>query len=154
MVHNKDSTLVIYTDGSCKNNGQLNSKSGYGIHFEIPDIPDFYGKLDGGTNNSAELTAILRALDYIKSKYGEDVHAKIYTDSEYSINGIDFYRKKRMGLHCTGNYQANQDLLNQIVELLILLPNVLLLHVKGHKGIEGNVIADKLSREYLKEEEE
>lgn len=83
--------IIIFTDGSCVNNGTKNSYGGIGIHFpnkELKDISKVF-KYDKCTNQKAELYAILTAIRYVKKNFGlENISIIIYTDSEYSIKCI------------------------------------------------------------------
>lgn len=78
------STVRVYVDGSCRNNP---GPSGIGV--VVTDEDDqllfeggFYFGI--GTNNSAELMAVLQGLEYA-SKYGKTII--VYTDSAY-VNGL------------------------------------------------------------------
>lgn len=83
--------IVVYTDGSCSNNGQKDAIGGIGIHFpngELSDVSKVY-RLGHCTNQRTELYAILSALRYIKQNLGlskYQIHIK--TDSQYSIDCI------------------------------------------------------------------
>ena len=68
IVINPD-TIIIYTDGACKNNGSKSKyvSAGVGVHFSQDNyvqMDDISKKLDidSPTNNKAELIAILFAL--------------------------------------------------------------------------------------------
>ena len=68
IIINPDS-IIIYTDGACKNNGSKTKLvlAGVGVHFSLRNkiqMDDISFKLDIGepTNNKAELLAILFAL--------------------------------------------------------------------------------------------
>ena len=54
--------INVYTDGACSNNGRANAKAGLGIYFGENDPRNSSERIIGKqTNNTAELTAILRA---------------------------------------------------------------------------------------------
>jgi len=84
-------TILVYTDGSCINNGKKTAVGGIGIHFphgELPDISQVYRR-EHCTNQRTELYAILTALRYIKRNFNiREYHITIKTDSQYSINCI------------------------------------------------------------------
>ena len=91
--------IIVYTDGSCLNNGQKNAKAGIGIYFGENDNRNFSEKYtDKPTNNRAELSAILKVCDILDNdiKLCKDIH--IYSDSKYSINCFtkwgDSWKKK------------------------------------------------------------
>ena len=66
---------LLFTDGACKHNGSKtkNVRAGIGIHFSLKNriqLKDIYLRLDieNPTNNKAELTAILVALQECEKK--------------------------------------------------------------------------------------
>jgi len=83
---NSSNSFIIYTDGACKNNGSHNAKAGIGIHFSLKNkikLNDISEKLicEKPTNNKAELTAILKALQLCnENNINENII--IYTDSD------------------------------------------------------------------------
>ena len=82
----KRTALIVYTDGACPDNGRHKARAGYGVH--VPSRPDLdeHGALSTcsrPTNQRAELTAILRAIEVTA---GEAVPLEVRTDSMYSIN--------------------------------------------------------------------
>ena len=92
--------LLIYTDGCCLFNGHdagaLEAKpaqGGYGIHF--PNLPsgwDMYGALsssDSHTNQKAELTAVIRALQLVRLRKIPCTSISIFTDSKYAVQGLN-----------------------------------------------------------------
>lgn len=109
----KNKSLVIYTDGSCFNNGFKDHKLPYGgwayLAFEKDlDTFDQHGnnpetlihEESGGafqtTNNRMEIEAFIHALRYIKEYIAKNgvVEVTIYADSEYVIKSVLYYIKK------------------------------------------------------------
>ena len=81
-----DDTLFVYTDGACKNNGMEGAEAGMGIYFG--DDRDVSEKIDGKqTNNTAEISAIIKAFEYVK----DTEHVCIVSDSKYAINCATTY---------------------------------------------------------------
>jgi ribonuclease HI len=76
-------TIVIYTDGACSGNP---GPAGIGVLLERPDgdILEHSEFIGEGTNNIAELTAILRALELLRPEE-QDAHVLLYTDSAWSL---------------------------------------------------------------------
>ena len=75
----------------CKSNGKKNSIGGYGIYFGEKDERNISQKIDGYvTNNIAELSAIIRAIEIVK-KYKEKIN--LYTDSRYALLVCTSYGK-------------------------------------------------------------
>ena len=87
---------------------------------EIIEHSEFIGE---GTNNIAELTAILRALEMLRPDE-QDAHVLLYTDSGWSLGVL------------VGGWKAkaNLELITAIKERVTTLPDVELLKVKGHAG--------------------
>ena len=74
--------IKIYTDGSCIGNP---GKGGWAaIIFENNEKKILKGSKDLTTNNQMELTATIKALEYISTKD----KIQIYTDSKYVKQGI------------------------------------------------------------------
>lgn len=139
----------VYTDGSfIKKNGY--EGCGYGIY--IPKYKKKMGKILKGdkTNNRAELSAIIDAIEYLVNK--GDKNICIYTDSSYSIlifgdTGKKYKKKQYKNV-------KNADLVkkaNDLQELEVLLTFE---HVRAHSGkteneIErGNDMADEIANNY------
>lgn len=126
-------TIVIHTDGACSGNP---GPAGIGVLLERPDgevieHSEFIGE---GTNNIAELTAILRALEMLRPEE-QEAHVLLYTDSAWSLGVL------------VGGWKAkvNVDLIAAIKDRMTTLPDVELLKVKGHAGNTGNDEADALA---------
>lgn len=102
------------------------------------------------TNQRAELTAILRALDIAP------IHREvtIYTDSQYAIRSVTEWSKvwERNGWVNSKNKPVeNKDLVmeirEKIVERDLLKKGTYFVWVKGHANDEGNIAADRLAVE-------
>ena len=126
-------TIVIHTDGACSGNP---GPAGIGVFIERPDgelieHSEFIGE---GTNNIAELTAILRALEMLKPEE-KAAHVLLYTDSAWSLGVL------------VGGWKAkaNLELITAIKERMVDMPDVELLKVRGHAGNSGNEEADALA---------
>jgi ribonuclease HI len=125
-------TIIIHTDGACSGNP---GPAGIGVHIaraaEIVELSEFIGE---GTNNIAELTAILRALEQL-TEDEQRAHIVLYTDSGWSLGVLIGGWKAK----------ANLNLLAKIKEKMALFPHLELLKVRGHAGQEGNEEADYLA---------
>ena len=79
--------IVVYTDGSCKNNGNLDAIGGYGL-VEINEDTNTVlycksKKTEMTTNNREELKAVLVSL----LRYGKnETPMTVYSDSAYVVN--------------------------------------------------------------------
>jgi ribonuclease HI len=102
------------------------------------------------TNQRAELTAIVRALDI--APLNRDV--TIYTDSRYSINCVTNWYKswvRNKWMTAKNKPVENKDLImdirQKIDEREHLKSETYLVWVKGHADDEGNAAADRLAGE-------
>jgi ribonuclease HI len=95
--------------------------------------------LGTSTNNVAELTGILRALEVIPA---DAPSILIHTDSQYSIGVLTKAWKAK----------ANQELIHRTKALLAKRPQARLVYVRGHAGVPMNERADELAREAIRQE--
>jgi len=122
---------VVYTDGSCFNNGQPNAAAGAGVYFGDSDPRNLAEEVPGDqTNNRGEAYAILRALQETKGPL------EIRSDSRYSIDCAT--RKKTA--------RVNLDLFRQIWRIC-RTRTVTFTWLKGHNNDRGNDGADRLAGE-------
>jgi ribonuclease HI len=128
----EEDTIIIYTDGACSGNP---GPAGIGVFLQRPDetveVSEYIGS---GTNNIAELTAILRALENLREdEHGRVIH--LYTDSGWSLGVL------------IGGWKAktNLELIAEIRARLQHLPRIELLKIRGHAGEHGNEEADRLA---------
>ena len=127
-----EDTIIIYTDGACSGNP---GPAGIGVLLQRPDeiveVSEFIGS---GTNNIAELSAILRGLQQLREDERERL-IHLYTDSGWSLGVLIGGWKAK----------ANLELIAEIKEHLEKLPKIELLKIRGHAGQEGNEEADHLA---------
>lgn len=144
--------LIIYTDGSSLSNGRVGARAGVGVYFGPGDRKNVSEALTGSrqTNQRAELTAVLRALD-IAPRHRE---VTIYTDSRYSIDCVTSWYKnwKRNGWLTANkkpveNKDLVQDIRGKMEEREALGKGTYFVWVKGHSGDKGNAEADRLAVE-------
>jgi ribonuclease HI len=127
-----DDTIVIYTDGACSGNP---GPAGVGVVLQRADeVVEMSEYIGSGTNNIAELTAILRGLQELRDDERERL-IHLYTDSGWSLGVLIGGWKAK----------ANLELIAEIKEHLVRLPRIELLKIKGHAGLEGNEEADRLA---------
>jgi ribonuclease HI len=126
-----DAKFVAYTDGACSGNP---GPAGLGVVLTEDgarrELSEYLGI---GTNNVAELTAILRALEGV-GRSAEPM--LVHTDSQYAIGVLTKGWKAK----------ANQQLIADIKERMRNFPKLTLVYVKGHAGIPLNERADQLAR--------
>jgi ribonuclease HI len=86
-----------------------------------------------GTNNIAELTAILRGLDMLDRT---DHPVLVYTDSSYAIGVVSLGWKAK----------ANVELVAEIRDRLAAFDDCRFVKVPGHAGVPENERCDALAR--------
>jgi ribonuclease HI len=150
--------VVVYTDGSCFNNGQKGAVAGIGAYFPDSQKYNISAPLAGKqTNQCAELTAILQTLKlFANTPELSNKKLLIKTDSEYSINVITKWIpswrshnwEKRNG-HQISNVHLIANLDQEIQNMRKRVGNgsVKLEHVKAHSNDFGNDMADKLAKQ-------
>jgi len=143
--------LVIYCDGACLGNpGEAGS--GLAIFYSNKKRPILvYGKyIKNGTNNIAELNALLRALQIAYKNLDSYKNIIIKTDSKYSIDSITkwAYGWEKSGWKRKKDREVkNLELIQRIFRLYNHLKDrVSIEYVRGHSGIEGNELADKMAK--------
>ena len=141
----------VYTDGACSRNGSQNALAGIGIYFGDNDLRNVSETLRGKhTNNSAELTAILKLYSIIEDDIIAQKKITIRTDSEYAIKCVTSYGKKCSEKSWNVDI-PNKRLVQTIYELYNHLSNVHFVHVRAHtKHTDihslGNQHADRLAQ--------
>lgn len=125
--------IIVYTDGACTGNP---GPMGIGVVIvdrgKRQEIGEFLGP--SGTNNIAELTAILRALQAVPPEHrGREV--VIHADSAYAIGLLSKSWKAK----------ANQALVAELREVARGFPRLRFVKVKGHAGVPENERADQLA---------
>ncbi|KAJ5477014.1 hypothetical protein N7539_007158 [Penicillium diatomitis] len=142
--------LRIYTDGSSLRNGTKLASAGVGVYFGPGDSRNVSEPLKGSrqTNQRAELTAILRAID-IAPRHRD---VTIYTDSRYSIDCVTVWFVNWRRNHWVtkdGKPVENRDLIESILvkieERNELEVKTLFQWIKGHNRDPGNEAADRLA---------
>jgi len=125
---------VAYTDGACSGNP---GPAGSGVVLVSPRGKTFEGfeYLGEATNNVAELTAILRAVEWLPTPASGVV---VHTDSQYAIGVLQKgWRAK-----------VNQELVER-TKRAVATRGARLVYVPGHSGVPLNERADELAREAI-----
>jgi ribonuclease HI len=122
-------TALAYSDGACSGNP---GPAGLGVvivtESERIELSEYLGT---ATNNIAELTAVLRAIEAIRPA----IPTVIYTDSSYAIGVL------QKGWKAKANVELVDRLRREIGKR-----DVELHYVPGHAGVELNERADELAR--------
>ena len=140
--------VEIYCDGACEPNP---GNAGTGIAVYRNGVPKtlWYGLYNpNGTNNSAELLGLYHSLLMARSELESGQTVIIYCDSMYAINCITnwAFAWKAKGWTRKGGPILNLELIQKAHALYQEIANAVLVeHVRGHAGIEGNELADRMS---------
>ncbi len=127
-----DDAIHVWTDGACSGNP---GPAGAGVVVidgsERKELSEYLGE---GTNNIAELTAILLGLELVTDRKRPVI---VYSDSSYSIGLL------------TQNWKAkkNIELVDQLRAVCRQFADLRFVKVAGHAGIPLNERTDELARE-------
>jgi ribonuclease HI len=123
--------VEIYTDGACSGNP---GPCGIGIVMKYGrKVKEYSQCLGHGTNNIAELTAVLKALKMVKKP---ELPVVIYTDSQYALGVLTMGWKAR----------ENKGLILQVLEEMRRFSDLRIVKVEGHADVPLNERADELAR--------
>jgi ribonuclease HI len=147
MTQPYEDRVVVYTDGSSLGNGQDGAQAGVGVFFGENDPRNVSEPLKGPiqTNQRAEITAVIRALERVDG----NTPLEIRTDSQYVIKAATIWMpewKRKGWSKANGGAIANEDLFRRLDALLSKRPvPPKFTFVRGHAGVPGNEAADKLA---------
>lgn len=145
----------VYTDGACINNGRSDAMASIGVYFGESDPRNISKRIDGKqSNNCAELSAVLEAIQIIGADLRTGKTVGIVTDSEYVLKCVG-----RFGEKCA-RQGWNESIPNKwMVERLYNLANenkncLQFYHVRSHTNKTdihsvGNECADKLANKAI-----
>jgi len=133
-----ENKIVVFTDGASKGNGSKYSRSGCSAIFPFQEELNISYTLPiGSTNNRAEYTAVLLALEQCnKIDINKKKTVYIYTDSQLIIDSMTKWIigwKKNGWIKRDRKKVLNQDILKKIDELS-QLRKIIYKHVKAHTG--------------------
>jgi len=135
-----EESFLLFTDGSCQGNP---GPAGVGVFLKSPEgeLVEHRRFLGRATNNIAELSAILDAIELVEQRLEGEIWppVKIMTDSQYARGVL------------TQNWKAkaNKELVMSLREKLRMYPSISIHWVAGHAGIDENEQADRLANEAL-----
>lgn len=126
-----EDAIHVWTDGACTGNP---GPAGLGVVIidrgKHKELSEYLGE---GTNNIAELTAILRGLEEVEDRKRPVV---VYSDSQYSIGLLTQAWKAK----------ANKELVEELRALCREFSDLRFVKVAGHAGIALNERVDELAR--------
>lgn len=153
--------INVYTDGACKGNPGI---GGWGVYINIqnkwhdkekPDIFEYelYGGDKETTNNIMEMTAVIKAAEWLVLYHYNKDKVVFHVDSAYVVNCYKekWYNKwiQNGWLNSKKQPVKNKELWEKLV-IIFEQPNFHFEKVEGHSGIDGNERADKLANEGIK----
>ena len=122
--------IIVYTDGACSGNP---GPAGLGVVIldggKRRELSEYLGT---GTNNIAELMAIVRALEEVP----HDRTIVLHADSSYALGLLGKGWKAK----------ANQEIVERMRKLARAFADLRLVKVDGHAGVPENERADELAR--------
>ncbi|XP_039265000.1 ribonuclease H1-like [Styela clava] len=141
------SNPVVYTDGACSNNGKKKAvRAGYGVWWGENHPLNISARLEGvQTNQRAEIAAANACIKQAVDKGLKSI--TIRTDSMFIINCITKWVPgwlKKKWIKSDGKPVVHKP---EFMTMLTNLKNVDVKweHVRGHQGIYGNEMADRLA---------
>lgn len=149
-----DSKFIVFTDGSSIGNGRRDARAGYATYWPAMQELNQSEHIAGGTNNQAEFTAAVKALEAanrVDPEGRETVY--VYTDSMLLINTVTKWLNgwRRAGWRKRdGSQIMNLDLVKRLDDLT-RARRVVWTHVSAHTGREDwiskyNDVVDKKAR--------
>ena len=150
----KISELDLYSDGSCHVQYKVGGWAAILCISEEKIV--LSGMVPASTNNRMELTAVIKALSYIKEHFIHIRNITIYSDSQYVI-GLPERKEKLVAagfLTKKGNQIPNADLVNELLEAVGYFSVVwkkIKAHQKAGSAINYNREADMLARKIVRE---
>lgn len=139
-------SVIIYTDGACKNNPGPGGWAAILICDSCEKI--ITGYEPHTTNNRMELLSVINALNSLKSS----CRIILYTDSQYVKNGITIWLSNwriKNWRTASGAAVKNQDLWERL-DLIVKKHDISWHWVKAHNGHPLNERVDFLARQAIK----
>jgi ribonuclease HI len=144
LVRSERREVLIYTDGSCFNNGDYNVKAGSGIHFPDGQGADICIHLPPNvsqSNQAGEIVALTEAL----RRVSRDSPVRICTDSKYTKDTLTRNLGKNEDQRWSGMINRNLFQL-AAAELRQRTARATVEWVKAHDGNGPNEKADECAK--------
>jgi ribonuclease HI len=140
--------IVVFTDGSSRGNpgpGGFAAVVVYKLKVESWEVKEIGGREEKTTNNRMELTAAIKALEFVSSLHA--TRCTLYADSSYLINGITkwIYGWQKNGWKTKERRDVeNRDLWEALISA-VRGKSIEWKQVGGHVGVAGNVRCDEIA---------
>lgn len=148
MAGSNNFDVSIYCDGACEPNPGK-AGSGVAVYRNSRLVEAWYGLYNpDGTNNSAELNALLKSLERARDEVKGGLKVQILSDSQYSIKCVTQWAAgwSQKGWKKKDGEIKNLELIQTAYALYLEMPPSLHVgHVAAHVGIEGNEVADRMA---------
>ena len=140
--------VQIYCDGACDPNpGRAGSGLAVYHNGELAQL--WHGLYNpAGTNNTAELNALHRALVMAEAAITDNFTVQILCDSTYAINCISKWAAgwEKKGWRKAGGEIKNLEIIQAAYAVYSRIQSkVHLTHVAAHVGTQGNELADRMA---------
>ena len=151
FTHN---SIDIYTDGSCHT--QLLIGGWAAILFIDHEKVVLTGQETDTTHNRMELTAVIKAVNYVQTNYPAATSIDIFSDSQYVI-GLRGRKARLSAAGFTtnaGKQIQNADLVKELLALdesLTLNFTKIKAHQKENETVNHNIEVDKLARKIVRD---
>jgi len=140
--------VQIYCDGACDPNPG-HSGSGIVVYRDGELRELWYGLYNpNGTNNTAELNALHRALLMAESNIAAGRSTRLLCDSVYAINCVSKWADgwKAKGWRKSGGEIKNLGIIQDAHAVYTRIASQIeVTHVSAHVGTEGNELADRMA---------
>src|SRR6187399_964831 len=139
---------AAFRDGACEPNP---GKAGSGMAVYRAGVLAslWYGAYNpAGTNNTAELNALLQALMLARCEILAGRTVQVRSDSSYGLNAVTKWAAgwKKRGWRKADGEIKNLEIIRELHALYEdIADDVKLEHVSAHVGIEGNELADRMA---------
>ena len=152
-MNTKQKNILIFTDGSSLGNPGPGGWGAVIIALSTEEVVELGGLKPHTTNNEMELEAAVAALAYTLSTADP---IKIYTDSQYLINGVTkwIHNWERNGWKTkAGTEVKNSHQWESLSQFLKMKKGkVEWVHLPSHVGIPGNERADEIAQKFAQGE--
>ncbi len=146
--------IDIYTDGSCHTQHRIGAWAS--LLFTGQEKIVLTGNEADTTHNRMELTAVIKAIEYISKNFKGVAILNIFSDSQYVVGLTG--RKEKLSAHQfitkKGNDIQNADLVKALLSLTECF-EIEFIKVKAHQKkdetVNYNIEVDKLSRKLVRE---
>ncbi|PIO98277.1 ribonuclease H family protein [Pleomorphomonas carboxyditropha] len=138
--------VSVFTDGAAEPSNPGPAGSAFVIVHEGTEIATWSEHIGFTTNNIAELTPAIRALELLSER--TDLTISIFSDSQYLVNGMNQWLRtwKATGWRNAARKPVkNRELWERLDELANRFPTLEWRWIKGHIGHRWNERADGLA---------